>query len=181
MHLTLLSLLSACGDPAPEVAAPAIAVADAAAARSVRPSPSADKPLEQQTVADIAVGSKDHTTLVAALSAAGLVDALASPGGVYTVFAPTNAAFEKLPVGTVEGLLKPEKRIDLQKILKHHAMVPIRTDLKDGEQLAMSDGSAVTVHVQGDAMRINDANVLGRVQAMNGVVYVIDGVLLPPS
>jgi uncharacterized surface protein with fasciclin (FAS1) repeats len=68
----------------------------------------------------VAVASKDHTTLVAALKAADLVVSLASPGGAYTVFAPTNEAFAKLPAGTVEGLLKPEQLGALQGILKHH-------------------------------------------------------------
>lgn len=173
--------LTACGGTAPESSTPPTPVASTEPARPSRPPPSADKPLAQQTVADIAVGSKDHHTLVAALQAAELVDALASPGGIYTVFAPTDAAFEKLPAGTVEGLLKPEKKTDLQRILKHHAMVPIREDLKDGEQLSMSDGTVVTVHRSGDQLQIDGANVLGSVKGMNGIVYVVDGVLLPPT
>jgi uncharacterized surface protein with fasciclin (FAS1) repeats len=179
-RLTLpLLLLGACGEPAaPEAAPPAAASLSSAVPR---PKPDANKPADQLTVADIAVGSPDHTTLVTALAAAGLVDALASPGGVYTVFAPTDAAFAKLPAGTVEGLLAPEKKDALTKILRHHATVPILmpADLKDGTELSMSDGTKVTLHVQGDQIRIDDANVVATVKGMNGVVYVIDGVLLP--
>ncbi|MEQ1569808.1 MAG: fasciclin domain-containing protein [Myxococcota bacterium] len=171
-----------CGTPAPEVAPPATPVA-AAAPRAVRPPPSADKAPEDRTVADIAVASPDHGTLVAALTAAGLVDALASPGGVYTVFAPTDAAFAKLPAGTVDGLLEPASKPQLQKVLKHHALVPVMLpkDLTDGQVLSMSDGTKVTVHVDGEKVKVGDANVLGSVQGMNGIVYVIDAVLLPPT
>jgi uncharacterized surface protein with fasciclin (FAS1) repeats len=136
-----------------------------------------------RTVVDIAVGSPDHTTLVAALKAADLVEALASPGGVYTVFAPNNAAFAKLPPGTVEGLLKPEKIPTLKSILQHHAMVPILQikDLKDGQVLGMADGTKVTVHLKDGKVMINDATILGSVSAANGIVHVIDTVLLPTA
>lgn len=159
--------------PAPKTAAPAPKPA----------APAKPKSDAEKTVADIAVGSPDHTTLVKALQAAGLVDALASPGGIYTVFAPTNAAFEKLPPGTVEGLLKPEKKDDLRKILQHHAAVPIKLqkDMKDGEQMPMSDGSKVTFHVSGDTVKVDEATILGSVSGVNGIVYVVDTVILPPG
>ncbi|MGZ3421101.1 MAG: fasciclin domain-containing protein [Polyangiales bacterium] len=133
------------------------------------------------TVVDVAVGSKDHTTLVAALKAADLVVSLASPGGVYTVFAPTNAAFDKLPKGTVEALLKPEKKGDLTAILKHHAAVPALQlkDMRDGETLSMADGTKVTFHVKDGKVMVNDVNVVATIQASNGVVHVVDGILLP--
>ena len=137
----------------------------------------------EKTVVDVAVGSKDHTTLVAALKAADLVESLDSPGGVYTIFAPTNAAFDKLPKGTVEGLLKPEKKADLKNILQHHAGVPIMQlkDMKDGQTMGMADGTKVTFHVKDGKYMVNDANIVASVPAMNGIVHVIDGVLLPPS
>lgn len=136
-----------------------------------------------KTVVDVALGSKDHTTLVTALQAANLVDPLDSPGGAYTVFAPTNAAFEKLPKGTVEGLLKPEKLSELKAILQHHAAVPVRqlADFKDGETMAMSDGTSVTIHVKDGKVSVNDATIVASVSAMNGIVHVVDAVLLPGS
>lgn len=143
----------------------------------------APKPDNQKTVVDVALGSKDHTTLVTALKAADLVESLDSPGGVYTVFAPTNAAFDKLPKGTVEGLLKPEKKADLKNILQHHAGVPIMQlkDMKDGQTMGMSDGTKVTFHVKDGKYMVNDANIVASIPAMNGIVHVIDGVLLPPA
>lgn len=133
------------------------------------------------TVVDVAVGSPDHTTLVAALKAADLVVSLASPGGVYTVFAPTNAAFDKLPKGTVEGLLKPEKKNDLVSILKHHAAVPTLTlkDMRDGESIAMADGTKVTFHVKDGKTFVNDVAIVASIPASNGIVHVVDGVILP--
>lgn len=138
---------------------------------------------DDQTVAGVASRSPDHTTLIAAVKAAGLVDVLASPGGVYTVFAPTNAAFDKLPKGTVEGLLKPEKKPDLRLILQHHVAVPVKQlkDLHDGEVMGMSDGTKVTIHVKDGKVKVDDANVIATVQAMNGVIHVVDAVILPPA
>ena len=134
-----------------------------------------------KTVVDVALESKDHSTLVAALQAAGLVESLDSPGGAYTIFAPTNAAFDKLPKGSVEGLLKPEKLADLKSILQHHAAVPVRQakDFKDGETMGMADGTTVTIHVKDGKVMVNDANIVASVSAMNGVVHVVDAVLLP--
>lgn len=131
-------------------------------------------------VVDIAVGSKDHTTLVVAVKAAELVDSLKNPGPI-TVFAPTNAAFEKLPKGTVEGLLKPEKKGDLTKILYHH-VVPSTYNakwLKNGMTLGMVDGGKVTVKVEGETVYVGGAKILASVPASNGIVHVIDTVLLP--
>ncbi len=134
----------------------------------------------EPNVVKVAVNSPDHTTLVAALQAADLVDAMANVGP-FTVFAPTNAAFEALPAGTVEGLLKPEKKGDLSNILKYHVTTSALTDfmLQDGMTLGMANGGKATIKKDGDKMMINDANVLGSVKASNGMVYVIDKVLLP--
>ena len=131
-------------------------------------------------VVKIAVGSPDHTTLVAALKAANLVDALANVGP-FTVFAPTNAAFDALPAGTVEGLLKPEAKADLANILKYHVTTSSLSEmmLSDGMTLGMANGGKVTIKKTGDKIMVNDANVLGSVKASNGMVYVIDKVLLP--
>jgi uncharacterized surface protein with fasciclin (FAS1) repeats len=164
-------------------AASGAASATAAAETAKVEAPRAPRPDNQKTVVDVALGSKDHTTLVTALKAADLVESLDSPGGVYTVFAPTNAAFDKLPAGTVAGLLKPEKKDDLKNILQHHAGVPIMQlkDMKDGQTMAMADGTKVTFHVKDGKYMVNDANIVASVNAMNGIVHVIDGVLLPPA
>ena len=143
----------------------------------------AERPKGSNTVVDVALGSADHTTLVAALKAGDLVEALDSPGGVYTIFAPTNAAFAKLPKGTVEDLLKPEKKADLRRVLQHHAAVPSLQvkDMHDGQSLAMSDGTKVTFHVKGGKVSVDDANIVASVTASNGVVHVVDTVILPPA
>jgi uncharacterized surface protein with fasciclin (FAS1) repeats len=134
----------------------------------------------EQNIVKVAVGSADHTTLVAALKAADLVDALANVGP-FTVFAPNNAAFEALPAGTVEGLLKPEKKADLAGILKYHVTTSALSEamLQNGMTLGMANGGKTTVKVEGGKTMINDATVLGVVKASNGMVYVVDKVLLP--
>lgn len=137
----------------------------------------------QKDVVKVAVGSKDHTTLVTALKAAEYVDVL-SNAGPFTVFAPTNAAFDKLPAGTVEGLLKPEKKNDLRNILEYHVTTSALKEewLKDGMSIGMVNGSSVKVTKGADGkIKINDANVIASVPASNGMVYVVDGVLLPPA
>jgi uncharacterized surface protein with fasciclin (FAS1) repeats len=133
-------------------------------------------------VVRIAVGSPDHTTLVAALKAAKYVDAL-SNAGPFTVFAPTNAAFEKLPAGTVEGLLKPENEAALKNILEYHVYVGVIKEeyVKDGMKLNQVNLDDVTLNKKDGKITVNGANVLGVAKASNGVVYIIDSVLLPPD
>jgi uncharacterized surface protein with fasciclin (FAS1) repeats len=139
-------------------------------------------PLDPNNIVSIAAGSPDHTTLVAALEAADYVTSVANPGPL-TVFAPTNAAFEKLPPGTVEGLLQPDKLDDLKYVLKYHAATSVHdlTNLKDGQSLAMANGAKVEIHVQDGKLKVNDANVIASIRASNGIVHVIDAVLLPPA
>lgn len=138
--------------------------------------------LSQKNVVGVAVGSADHTTLVAAVKAAELVDAL-SNAGPFTVFAPTNAAFDALPAGTVEGLLKPEKKGDLQDVLQYHVAVGVFKPemLRDGQVLGMVNGSNATIHLKDGKLMINDATVVASVPASNGIVHVIDKVILPGS
>ncbi len=135
-----------------------------------------------------AVNSKDHTTLVAAVKAAGLVGTLEGKGP-FTVFAPTNAAFAKLPAGTVETLVKPENKATLTKILTYH-VVPGKlaaSDLKDGMKLKTAEGEELSVKLQGDKVWIIDAKggqsmvTISNVNQSNGVIHVIDTVLLPAS
>ena len=128
-----------------------------------------------------AVNSKDHTTLVAAVKAAGLVGTLEGKGP-FTVFAPTNAAFGKLPAGTVDTLLKPENKEKLKAILLYHVVAGkvLSTDLKAGK-VKTAEGQDVTISLT-DGAHVNDAKVIkADIPASNGVIHVIDTVLIPPS
>lgn len=131
-------------------------------------------------VVKVAVGSKDHTTLVAALQAANLVNAL-SNAGPFTVFAPTNAGFDKLPKGTVETLVKPENKAQLTTILYHHVTTSALelSSLTDGQELGMVDGTTEKITKQGNDTFIGGAKVIASVRASNGWVHVIDAVLVP--
>lgn len=131
-------------------------------------------------IVQVAVGSKDHSTLVAALKAAGLVDAL-SNAGPFTVFAPTNAAFDKLPAGTVEGLLKPEKKGDLENILGYHTYVGVIDGilLQDGSEYDMVFGGKVKISKDGEKTLVNGSEILATIKTSNGVIHVIGDVLLP--
>lgn len=133
-------------------------------------------------VVKVAVGSKDHTTLVSALKQADLVTSL-SNAGPFTVFAPTNDAFNKLPAGTVEGLMKDEKKEDLRNILQYHVTVSAMKaeSFVDGQTLGMVNGDNVTVSVKDGKVTLNgSAHIIASVPASNGIVHVVDGVLLPP-
>lgn len=133
-------------------------------------------------IVDNAVNSKDHTTVVAAVKAAGLVDTLKGTGP-FTVFAPTNAAFEKLPAGTVETLLKPENKEKLTGILTYH-VVPGRytaADIKEGMTLKTVNGQMLTFNMKDGKWWINETAMveIADVMSSNGVTFVIDSVLLP--
>ncbi len=136
--------------------------------------------VSQPDVVKVAVGSKDHTTLVAALQAANLVNAL-SNAGPFTVFAPTNAAFDKLPKGTVETLVKPENKAQLTTILYHHVTTSALelASLTDGQDLGMVDGTTEKITKKGNDTYIGQAKVIASVRASNGWVHVVDGVLSP--
>ncbi len=134
-----------------------------------------------KSIVDVAIGSPDHTTLVSALTAAGLVETLKG-AGPFTVFAPTNAAFSALPAGTVDGLLKPESKAALTKILTYHVVAGAvkAADLKDGQKLKTLQGEELTVSIKGGKVMINGANVTAAdLVGTNGVVHVIDAVLMP--
>ncbi len=134
-----------------------------------------------KNIVENALGSNQHTTLVAAVQAAGLVETL-SGAGPFTVFAPTNAAFEKLPAGTVETLVKPENKAKLTSILTYHVL-PGRLeakDLKNGQKLKTVNGETLTVTKKGNMVMINGANVtIADVISSNGVTHVIDAVVMP--
>lgn len=136
-----------------------------------------------KNVVQVAIGSKDHTTLVAAVKAAELVDAL-SNAGPFTVFAPTNAAFDKLPAGTVDGLLKPEKKDDLADILQYHVSVGVfKADmLQDGQSIGQVNGGNITISKKADGLYVNGTTkIIASVPASNGIIHVTDAVLLPPA
>ncbi|MFN3972821.1 MAG: fasciclin domain-containing protein [Gemmobacter sp.] len=131
-------------------------------------------------IVDTAVGAGSFTTLVAAVQAAGLVDTLKGPGP-FTVFAPTDAAFAALPAGTVEDLLKPENLAQLTAILTYH-VVPgkvMSTDLSEGLMAATVQGSEVTITLEGGA-KVDGAMIsTADIEASNGVIHVIDSVIMP--
>lgn len=138
--------------------------------------------VSEKNVVQVAAGSKDHTTLVAAVKAADLVDALSNAGS-FTVFAPTNAAFDKLPKGTVEGLLKPEKKNDLTDILQYHVSVGVykAENLQDGQILGQVNGGNITITKKDGKILVNGkATIIASIPASNGIIHVIDEVLLPP-
>lgn len=131
-------------------------------------------------IVQVAVGSKDHSTLVAAVKAASLVDAL-SNAGPFTVFAPTNAAFEKLPAGTVDGLLKPEKKADLKNILEYHTYVGVLKAeyMQDGQEFEQVNGGKVKITKNGDKILVNGSEIVASIVTSNGIIHVINDVLLP--
>lgn len=148
-----------------------------------------------KNIVENAVNSKDHTTLVAAVKAAGLVETLQT-AGPFTVFAPTNAAFEKLPKGTVETLLKPENLKMLQTILTYHVVAgkmnasDVAKAIKDGKgkaTLKTVSGGTLTAWMKGKKLYITDENgsmsevTIADVNQSNGVIHVVDTVLLPKS
>lgn len=146
-----------------------------------------------KNIVENAVNSKDHTTLVAAVTAAGLVETLSGPGP-FTVFAPTNAAFAKLPAGTVETLVKPENKATLTSILTYHVVagrmtsVDIAKAIKAGggrAVLTTVNGGTLTASMMGKRLMLTDAKggmshvTIGNVMQSNGVIHVVDAVVMP--
>lgn len=142
----------------------------------------AAQPTQPGTIVEIAAGDSTFSTLVTAVTAAELAETL-SGNGPFTVFAPTNAAFAALPEGTLENLLKPENRDLLRKVLTYHVVSGdlMAQDLRSGS-VATVEGSPVAVQVQNGSVKVNNANVVkADIDAKNGVIHVIDHVLLPPG
>ena len=136
----------------------------------------------QPTVVEIAVGNEDFSTLVAAVKAAGLAEALSSEGP-FTIFAPTNEAFAKLPAGTVESLLKPENKEKLAAILKYHVVAGkvMAADVSAGEVETLN-GAKATISIEGGKVMIDKATVVKTdIAGSNGVIHVIDSVILPAA
>jgi uncharacterized surface protein with fasciclin (FAS1) repeats len=179
--LLLSALLAACtfGGCNPGTTTPAAATDTAAPAAGGQANVQDDD--SQKDVVKTAIGSPDHTTLVTAVKAAGLVDVL-SNAGPFTVFAPTNVAFEALPKGTVEDLLKPANKAALTNVLEYHVAVAVYKPemLRDGQILNMVNGGNIQINREGDEIRVNgQAKIVASIPASNGIIHVLDGVLLP--
>jgi uncharacterized surface protein with fasciclin (FAS1) repeats len=139
--------------------------------------------VSQKDVVKIAVGSKDHTTLVAALKQAEYVSSL-SNAGPFTVFAPTNEAFDKLPKGTVDDLMKPENKDKLQNILEYHVSIGVykTENMTDGQKINQANLKDIVLTVKDGKVVVNGtANIIASIPASNGIIHVIDAVLLPPA
>jgi transforming growth factor-beta-induced protein len=177
--VALTLILAACAPAATPTAAPTMVAPAATAVPTTVPTPTS----VPQTIVDVAVADGRFTTLVAAVQAAGLAETL-SGDGPFTVFAPTDEAFAKLPAGTVEELLKPENKQKLVDILTYHVvsgkvMAADVVNLTEAETVL---GANVKIKVDGDMVFINEAQVvLTDVAASNGVIHVIDSVILPPA
>lgn len=170
--------LSSCKSPANET--PATPASNVSAAADGVGQSNVKDDTSNPNIVQVAVGSKDHTTLVTAVKAGGLVDAL-SNAGPFTVFAPTNAAFEKLPAGTVEGLLKPEKKADLVNILEYHTYVgALKPEyFLDGQSYEQVNGKKVNITVKDGKKYVNGSEIVASIQTSNGWIHVIGDVLLP--
>lgn len=137
----------------------------------------------QKDIVKTAAASQDFTTLVAALKQADLVTSL-SNAGPFTVFAPNNTAFDKLPAGTVDGLMKDDKKNDLANILQYHVAIGgmKAESFQDGQVLGMANGDNVTISVKDGKVTLNNkAHIIASIPAANGIIHIIDAVLLPPT
>lgn len=134
----------------------------------------------QKNIVQTAIASPDHSTLVKALQAAEYVNAL-SNAGPFTVFAPTDAAFAKLPAGTVQELIKPENKLKLQYILEYHVYVGVIRESMINEKMTLNqvNGKNILIKKESGKLKVNEANVLATLTTSNGIIYVIDAVLQP--
>ena len=175
-NLSLAALLA--------VAVTGIFTASTASAQMKDPEVGGAAMYPSKNIIENAVNSKDHTTLVAAVKAGGLVDTLEG-AGPFTVFAPTNEAFAKLPPGTLDMLLKPENKEKLRAILLYHVHPGAAITAKECKTMDLStadEGKVLHVKVDGDTVMINDAKVIkADIPASNGEIHWIDTVLMPPE
>jgi uncharacterized surface protein with fasciclin (FAS1) repeats len=179
----LLAGLFSCNDPKQNANASANNDVNANAAATAGGQENVLDSDSQKDVVKVAVGSKDHSTLVAALKQAELVTSL-SNAGPFTVFAPTNEAFNKIPKETLDALMKDEKKSELQDILEYHVTVSSMKaeSFTDGQQLGMVNGGNILVSVKdGKVMLNNHATIIASVPASNGMIHIIDAVLLPEA
>jgi uncharacterized surface protein with fasciclin (FAS1) repeats len=135
--------------------------------------------VSEKDIVKVAASSPDHSTLVEAVKAADLVNAL-SNAGPFTVFAPTNEAFKKLPEGTLEDLTKAENLSKLQDILQYHVSIGVFKveDFSDGQSIGQANGGNITLQVKDGKINVNgQANIIASVKASNGIIHIVDGVL----
>lgn len=179
--IAFLALLASCSTNNQDANAPTTTAPEAAAeAAPMAGQEGVNDSESNPNILQVALGSQDHTTLVAAVKAANQTTALAN-NGPLTVFAPTNAAFDALPEGTVETLLKPENQMKLASIIQFHA-APGTYDvdqLRDGQSLFVASGHNITVEKRDDGTYVHGAKIIGTVKAANGIIHVVDHVLLP--
>lgn len=170
-------LLVACGQP--EKASDSLATVSSDVSKGQS---DVQDDVSQRNIVQVASASADHSTLVGAIKAADYVNALAN-AGPFTVFAPTNAAFEKLPEGTLDDLVKPENKSKLQDILEYHVYVGVINEnmIPENTTLNQVNLKNVTVNKKDGKITVNGANVLGQIKTSNGIIYSIDAVLLPPE
>lgn len=176
--LVIVGLLAGCGSDSADVVETQAPMTEAPTSEA----PTSEAPADElQDIVTIASGNEDFSTLVAAVGAAGLVETLQGEGP-FTVFAPTNAAFAALPAGLVDKLLLPENKDLLVKILTYHVVAGkvMSTDVMAGE-VASVEGQNITITTEG-GVKVNGANVVTvDIEASNGVIHVIDAVILPPD
>jgi uncharacterized surface protein with fasciclin (FAS1) repeats len=174
--IAALLLLSGCSSDAEEATAPATSAAPSESAMASEPAMT-----EPGTIVDVAAGNPDFETLVAAVTAADLVETL-SGEGPFTVFAPTDEAFDALPEGVLDALLLPENKDALTSILTYHVVSGevMAADVTAGD-VPTVEGSTIAITTEG-GVKVNEANVTATdVDASNGVIHVIDAVLVPPT
>ncbi|MHA6280568.1 fasciclin domain-containing protein [Salinimicrobium sp. CAU 1759] len=184
--LTGLLITTSCKEESDKGSATPVAQQDSDVSASNKGQAYIDSESDNPNALRIAIDSPDHTTLVAAVEAAEVQNALVNVGPL-TVFAPTNEAFEKLPEGTVENLVKPENQSRLAYILTNHVAPSnypvdmLLKNVKKGRTLYMASGENVEVTQKGEDLYVGGAKILGTVKASNGWVHVVDSVILPKN
>jgi len=171
IHLSLLS----CGNSAEKIQESEVAAAPVTGGQS-----DVKDDISQKNIVQAAASSKDLSTLVKAVQQGDLVDAL-SNAGPFTVFAPVNAAFDQLPAGTLNDLMKDENKEKLRDILQYHVSVGVLKEdlLQEGQIIGEVNGTNIKISKKDKSLMINDAKVLAAIPVSNGIVYTIDKVLLP--
>ncbi len=175
-------ILAGCANGTDDAESTATTAAETTAEETMASEDEAMESEEPGTIVDVAAGNEEFSTLVAAVQAAGLVETL-SGDGPFTVFAPTNAAFEALPAGVLDALLLPENKDTLVKILTYHVVAgEVTSDRIGAGNVPTVEGQTVAVTTEGGGVQVNGANVIATdVEASNGVIHVIDAVILPPD
>ncbi|MEZ4909880.1 MAG: fasciclin domain-containing protein [Saprospiraceae bacterium] len=180
LAITFLFVLFSCKPSSNGDAATTTTTSDISAATDGVGQSKVKDDVSNPNIVQVAINSKDHTTLVTAVKAGGLVDAL-SNAGPFTVFAPINGAFDKLPAGTVDNLLKPENKADLVNILEYHTYVgALKPEyFKDGQSYEEVNGKKVNITVKDSKIFVNGSEILASINTSNGWIHVIGDVLIP--